>query len=365
MAVGSPLDSDDGPDLSILRSAVTELAGVLEPDDTVIIRTTISVGTAREMSRLIERETSLVVGKNLYLAQAPERTVQGAALEEIQSLPQVIGGYDKESADRAERVFSDVAESLIKVESLEAAELIKLFDNTYRDISIAIGNAFGEIAAAHGLDGQRLIDVANAGYDRNHIKNPGAGVGGGCLPKDPYLLLDSLAEGSGVVENARELVSTAREINESMPGVTCDLIDSAIAATDRGGKDTTALVLGTAFKGQPATNDTRNTPAYPIIQHLNDLGTVHAYDPHVEPGEISNLGAKPVIIDTLDEVFSTATYDLLVVANDNPAFRNIDLSTAANRMAPQPIIVDGWRTFHPRTARRLGFEYRLVGGDTP
>jgi UDP-N-acetyl-D-mannosaminuronic acid dehydrogenase len=365
LTVGSPLNDDgDGADLSILRASVRELTEVLDPGDTVIIRTTISVGTAREMGALIERETNLQLGDSVYLSQAPERTIQGAALEEIRSLPQIIGGYDRTSADKAEQVFNDVSNSLIKAESLEAAELMKLFDNTYRDITIAIGNAFGEIAAAHGLDGQKLIDMANAGYDRNQMKNPGAGVGGGCLPKDPYILLESLAEGSEVVPLARDLVSTARSINESMPAVTCDLINSAIEETGRTGAELTSLVLGTGFKGNPATNDTRNTPAKPIIRELREHGKVDAYDPKVEREKIEALGAEPVSTDDLNDLFSFETYDLLVIANDNPVFRNVDLSVAADEMSADPIVVDGWGTLNPKTAKELGFEYRLVGGDT-
>jgi nucleotide sugar dehydrogenase len=364
--VGSPLNDDgEGPDLSILRASVREVTKLLEPGDTVIIRTTISVGTAREMGTLIERETGLQVGEDLYLAQAPERTVQGVALEEIRSLPQIIGGYNKASVDKAEQVFNDVANSLIKTESLEAAELIKLFDNTYRDITIAIGNAFGEIAAAHGLDGQKLIDVANAGYDRNQIKHPGAGVGGGCLPKDPYILLESLIEGSEVVPLAQEFISIARNINESMPAVTCGLIQSALEETGKSETKLTSLVLGASFKGSPATNDTRNTPAEPIIEELREYGAVDAYDPEVEREKIRSLGAEPVSANSLDELFSGETYDILVIANDNPAFRGVDLSIAVDEMSADPIIIDGWGTLNPKTAKELGFEYRLVGGDTP
>ncbi|MFB6129203.1 MAG: nucleotide sugar dehydrogenase [Salinigranum sp.] len=186
IAVGSPLDGDGHPDKSALRSAITDVARVLEPDDTVIVRSTISVGTSRELLEIIERESDVAVPEELYYLHAPERTVQGDALAEIQNLPQVVGGYDEKSIDRGAEVFSRTADVIIETDSLEGAEMIKLFDNTYRDINIAIGNAFGEIARQHGLDGQRIIKLANSGYDRNQIMQPGAGVGGGCLPKDPY-----------------------------------------------------------------------------------------------------------------------------------------------------------------------------------
>lgn len=365
VAVGSPLDSDgSGADLSMLQSAVENIAEHLDSGDTVIIRSTISVGTARRMANVLEERSDFVAGEDFYVAQAPERTVQGAALEEIRSLPQIIGGYNERSVDEAESIFNEIAETLIKVGPLEAAELIKLFDNTYRDINVAIGNAFGEIAAAHGLNGHRLIKLANAGYERNQIKKPGAGVGGGCLPKDPYILVESVTNGSSVVDLGEELILTARDINESMPDVTGDLIAEIIKKTGRTKGEVTSLVLGAAFKGQPATNDIRNTPAAPIIESLNEFGRVATYDPHVEDEKIELLGATPV--DTgdrgLKSLFDDRTYDLLVIANDNPIFKDLDLSYAYKRMADDPVIVDGWGLYDHKTVHRIGFEYRVVGG---
>jgi UDP-N-acetyl-D-mannosaminuronic acid dehydrogenase len=177
--------------------------------------------------------------------------------------------------------------------------------------------------------------------------------------------LDSLVEGSDVVDLASDFVRTARQINESMPTVTCELVRSALERTGRGEDEITALVLGTAFKGRPATNDTRNTPAKPIIDELVTHGRVNAYDPHVEDHKIVELGATPVEAAELEELFDEETYDVIVVANDNPAFRDLDLSYAVSRMAPDPILIDGWGTFDPKTATRLGFEYRLVGGGNP
>lgn len=149
-----------------------------------------------------------------------------------------------------------------------------------------------------------------------------------------------------------------------MPEVTCSLIEDALRETGRSDRDIIALVEGIAFKGRPATNDTRNTPTKPIVDGLNERGTVYAYDPHVDAEDISELGAHPVDAESLEEALQGETYDLLVVANNNPGFKNLDLSFAVDRMSDDPILVDGWGTFDARTSSQIGFNYRLVGGDS-
>lgn len=119
LAVGSPLDSETNTaDLSMLRAAISSVADNLEPGDTVIIRSTISIGTARDMADRLAKQSGLTAGEDFYLAQAPERTVQGAALEEIQSLPQIVGGYNERSVDNAEQILNNLSDTLIKVAPL-------------------------------------------------------------------------------------------------------------------------------------------------------------------------------------------------------------------------------------------------------
>lgn len=167
-----------------------------------------------------------------------------------------------------------------------------------------------------------------------------------------------------MVDLAHNLTYTARGMNEPMPDVTNDMIEETLGSMGRHG-DVRALVLGTAFKGRPATYDTRNTSAAPIIKKLNEFGMVEAYDPHVEDEKITSLVATSVNVgdgQALESLFEDQTYDIFVVANDNPAFKDIDLSCVYDRMADNPAIVDGLGLFDRKTASRVGFEYRLVGG---
>jgi UDP-N-acetyl-D-mannosaminuronic acid dehydrogenase len=365
VAVGSPL-VDDGVDMTSITSAIDSVADVVEPDDTVIIRSTVIVGTAREMYDRLVDQSSLDGDDEIYYLHAPERTVQGDALAEIENLPQIVGGIDERSTKRGTEIFSRTADVIIDVDSLEASEMIKLFDNTYRDINIAIGNAFGEIARQHGLDGQRLIKLANAGYVRNNIKQPGAGVGGGCLPKDPYLLLKSISDmdDKTLTGSVSELVTTSRDINESMPELTVSQARDALERTGRQ-DGLSILVLGVAFKGKPSTNDTRNTPAEPIIKQLREHGKIDAYDPDVEPWKIESCGATPVAPESdLSSLFEGKVYDLLIISNNNPVFETLNLYKVRQHMADSPIIVDGWDVLPAETVIELGFHYEVVGGIT-
>ncbi|WP_435186674.1 nucleotide sugar dehydrogenase [Halobellus sp. EA9] len=361
LAVGSPLRADNRPNVDIVQSAVKSIASVIQEDNLVILRSTIPPGTAEQMVGVLEEETGLEAGEDFLLAHAPERTLQGSALSELRNLPQIIGGYNTPSVDAAEEVFREVTDTIVRVGPLRAAEMVKLMDNTYRDVNIAIGNAFGEIARAYGLDGQSLITAANKGYDRNNIKQPGAGVGGGCLPKDPYLLLDEFDEdGLTARELASEMIVNARSLNEEMPNVTVSMIKDALTEYD----DIHALVLGVAFKGRPATNDIRHTPAGPIIEALDEFGKIDAFDPHVENEKIESLGARPVERtddESLTSLVERAGYDVLVVANNNPLFKELDLFRVREANDRDVILVDGWGMYSPRTVERVGLQYVGVG----
>jgi nucleotide sugar dehydrogenase len=127
------------------------------------------------------------------LAFCPERTLEGEGLVELRQLPQIIGGLDQESVDRAASFFSWVTDTTVRMPSLEAAEMIKLIDNSFRDVNFAFANEIALIAEGLGLDGAELIRLANLGYARNNIAPPGF-VGGVCLSKDPYILAGSAAD---------------------------------------------------------------------------------------------------------------------------------------------------------------------------
>lgn len=365
LAVGSPIGPNKKPNIGIVQSAMESVASVLDEGNLVVLRSTIPPGTAERMINVIEEVSGLTVGNEVLLAHAPERTLQGAALAELRNLPQIIGGYDEKSADAAEDVFREVNDTIVRVDSLRSAEIVKLIDNTYRDVNIALGNAFGEIARSHGLDGQSIIDAANKGYDRNDIMKPGAGVGGGCLPKDPYFLLDEFETSDEPArELANHLISSARKLNEEMPSVTVSMIEDALVNSGYQQGDVDALVLGVAFKGQPETNDIRHTPAGPIINALKSYGSVDAFDPNVESEKVASLGATPMghgDEEDLMDIIEEGGYDIIVIANNNPVFKELDLFSVREAGGESVVLVDGWGMYSPHTVKQVGIKYVGVG----
>ena len=151
-------------------------------------------------------------GKDFYVAFAPERTVEGKALEELRRLPQVIGGTDRVSAEVAAHLFNSITSHSVIVDSLEEAEMVKLINNTYRDVTFAFANELSLVCKRWGIDTAKVIDAANRDYERSRVPMPSPGVGGYCLKKDPYIFIAS-ARKKGYTPL---LVSHARRVSDRM-----------------------------------------------------------------------------------------------------------------------------------------------------
>ncbi|MDC0476528.1 nucleotide sugar dehydrogenase, partial [Alphaproteobacteria bacterium] len=183
------------PNIEHIKSALEVVAGKLKVNDMVILRSTVPVGFTREIViPEIERISGLRVGEDFFIAFCPERTSEGQALEELQNLPQIVGGFDENSRQLATRFFSENTHTIVDVGSLEGAEFCKLMDNTYRDTIFAYANQMAALAGVLGLNASELINKVNLGYKRNAIPLPSPGVGGPCLSKDPYILIDTFTQ---------------------------------------------------------------------------------------------------------------------------------------------------------------------------
>jgi UDP-N-acetyl-D-mannosaminuronic acid dehydrogenase len=339
ICVSTPADPSTGaPDLSNLASASGEIARGLPPGGLVIVRSTVPVGTSRSMVLETVRSANPSAG----LAFCPERTVQGAALMELRSLPQVVGAIDEASAVRAEALFGRLTSAMVRLGSLEAAEMVKLVNNCHTDLLYAFGNEIALLASTHGIDPLEVIRGANEGYTeqrdgfavvRPRIARPGF-VGGGCLSKDPYLLLRSL----GARPPSASLVACARSLNESMPSRAAAEVLELVAGAGMDPSASTLLVCGFAYKGIPETDDTRGTPAAPFIAAIGGrAGRILGHDYMVLPGQIASMGAEPVELTaaTLDPV------DAIALLNDHPRY-----AADLERLLPRGrriAIYDSWR----------------------
>ncbi len=351
LTVGTPLLAGTRePRLDMIEAATREVAEHMPDDATVILRSTVRVGTTRDVVRPILEAS----GRRFKLAMCPERTLEGDALRELTLLPQIVGGMDPAAAGSAAALFSRLTNTIVRVSDPETAEMIKLVDNTSRDVRFAFANEVARACDAIGVNANEVIRFGKLGYSRTDVALPGL-VGGPCLEKDPHILAASL-DAYGV---DLEITRAARAVNERQPAET---IDAVLAELDRRKPGPyTVVVAGLAFKGRPETDDLRGSMSLPVLERLRAsgrCGTIRLYDPVVEPEVLRTLGDVEVH-DTLGEACTGA--DLLVVANNHPAFSSIDLERTLMTMSDNGFVFDYWNNLADRPADILTGSYFTVG----
>ncbi len=345
------------PVLEDLRYAVEGLKSLLKPADLVVIRCTVPVGTCRGLVKpALEEHTPYRVGQDIGLVFAPERSVEGRALEELRSLPQVLGGTDHWSVEVAARLFSKLSPTIVRVDTLEEAEFIKLINNSFRDLSFAFANEVAMMCEAYNLNAAKIIKAANSGYPRNPIAMASPGVGGACLHKDPYMLAWTNRQ-----HGQPSLSEVGRRVNEQVPLNITQRLIRALEECEKEPSRCTLFILGFAFKGEPETRDMRNSPTLDVIALLqNKIGTIWGYDPVVPREQIDALG---VTWRNLEDGFAGA--DAVLVMTNHRCFSSMDVYALVKQMKPPAIFFDGWALFEPSELERRGVRYMGLGYLTP
>jgi UDP-N-acetyl-D-mannosaminuronic acid dehydrogenase len=331
-------------DLTYLREALDAVRKGIHRDMLIVIESTIPPGTTVGIAKPMLEETGMKVSQDIYLAHVPERIAPGKAIEELLNAPRMVGGADPRSTEKAIQLYSKVNPHLQPTDAT-TAEFVKLAENTYRDLNIALANLLALMAEKLGIDVYEAIRLANT-HPRVNIHMPGAGVGGPCLTKDPYMLASTAPDFWGT-----ELIRIARRINDYMPTHTANIVEKALADAGLSVREAKIAVLGAAYKG--GVDDTRESPAKHVVQKLLEKGAdVVVYDPYTP----ETLGARPA--KTLEEAAKDA--DALVIVTDHPEFKKLDLVTLAALMRHR-IIIDGRRAVEPHAAAAHGFTYYGVG----
>jgi UDP-N-acetyl-D-mannosaminuronic acid dehydrogenase len=341
ITVGTPLDPATGrPTLSRVRLAIQQIAARFGPDPLVVLRSTVTVGTTRAVVLPEVRRHAARFG----LAFCPERTIEGRAIPEMRTLPQIIGGLDAASADRAEELFRTLTSRIIRMSSLEAAEMVKLVNNTYRDVTFAFANEMALIAEQMGLSAAELIGAANLDYPRASVPRPGF-VGGPCLEKDALILIDSLQR----LAFSPRVIAAARDTNGFLPEYVADRVLDELRTTGRTPGQTKMLLSGFAFKGQPPTEDVRGSAAIPVMRRLQAVGVqVWGHDFVTPEKVIADLGARSC---GLVEGFDGA--DGVIVMNNHPAYLAADIVGLARRMRRPGVLFDSWGVCSGLTVDRV------------
>jgi len=349
LCVSTPVNPDThAPELGNLRLAARHIAERCAEDTLVIVRSTVPVGATREVV-LPELRARWARPR---LAFAPERTIQGQALRELEELPQVLGGLDVESRERAAALFARVTRRIVPVASLETAELVKLVNNSHTDLIYAYGNEVALMAERFCLDPLEVIQAANLDYPRPDLARPGF-VGGGCLSKDPYILLSSAARAG----YAPSLVGQARGLNERLPLHVAERLVSLIRETRGSPEGARLCVLGWAYKGWPPTDDMRGTPIVPMLPLFRAAGlALRGHDFLVRGDVIESLGATPV---TLKAGFDGA--DAVLVVTNHPDYATLDLPRLLGALRRPAVVYDCWRVLGEEAVRAAGVRYAGIG----
>lgn len=345
VCVQTPIDKHKRPDLSFLEGALQTIGGSLKKENIVVCSSTVP---PRTMSRLVkprlELLSGLIAGTDFYLAYVPERIAPGKALEEFVRGPRLVGGIEPNSARVVAELFRTVCKRVVETDAL-TAEVAKLAENTFRDVNIAFANQLALMCEQLGTDAIDVIRLANT-HPRVNVHMPGPGVGGPCLPKDPYLLLSS-AKYVGY-----NLVKVARQINDFMAKHVVKLVLQALIVASKDVGTSKIAILGTAYKAN--VDDPRLSPAAYIIDKLKRLRSeVVVYDPHCDESFGAKRGCSSLQI--------AKGADCLVVITDHAEFKSLNLQEIKKLMKSKPIIIDGRRIVNRQAAENLGFRYYGIG----
>ena len=340
ICVGTPLDDDATPMLEHVISASKQVGSIIKKNGMVILRSTIPIGTTRNLIKpVIEKTSGLIAGKDFSLIFAPERTIEGAALNELKSNPQIIGSLTPNGIKEASDLFKKLTPKIVPVSSLETAEMIKLIDNSYRDAHFAFSNELALICEALKLDVYECIEKANYEYPRNNISVPSPGVGGPCLSKDPFILKYSTNQHG----YNPEIISHSREINQYLPSFLAQKIVKKLDTLKKNRQTTKIFILGFAFKGKPETSDIRNSPTLTLVNDLKNIyseNILFGYDPLVSSSEIEQLGVKYC---NVEEGFKNS--DCVIIMNNNNSFLSLDLTKLLETVSKPVVFVDCWNMF--------------------
>lgn len=331
ICVPTPLDGHRQPDLSYVMATAREIAARLRPGQLVILESTTYPGTTREeLLPVLEGGSGLEVGRDFQLAFSPEREDPGNKHFNTRTIPKVLGGVTDDCLRAALEWYEPVFDRVIPVSGPEVAELTKIFENTFRGVNIALVNELKILCLKMGIDVYEVIEAANTKPFGFMAFWPGPGLGGHCIPIDPFYLTYKAHE----YEMSTRFIELAGEINSGMPRLVVERVGEALNSHEKPLKGSRVLVLGIAYK--PDIDDMRESPAVPVIEGLLARGALVDYhDPYIPampPTRQTELRLESVGLG--DDYERVADYDAAVIITDHGG---LDYSRIVERA---PLVVD-------------------------
>jgi UDP-N-acetyl-D-mannosaminuronic acid dehydrogenase len=360
--VQTPTDSNRIPRYESLKEVSAQVGKHIRPGTLVIIESTVAPGTTENVVKpILEKTSGMKAGQDFSLAFCYERVMVGRLLKNIMELPRIVGGIDQKSTQRAMELYGHIVKAKLCPTDALTAEMAKVVENAYRDVNIAFSNEVAIICESLGIDAYEVRELVNTlpndptNPASNPVRNmhyPGCGVGGHCLPKDPWLLKYGL-DTYGKFKFSPKIIIASRELNDSMPIHVADLTEEALAEHNKKIRGSKIAVLGVAFLEN--SDDTRNTPTTVLYNEMIKRGAQPVlHDPLVRDFEF------PFTKD-LDKALTQA--DAVILLTKHKEYQNIDLNELSTKLAT-PILIDGRNMFSKDAAIKAGLTYRGVGKGT-
>ncbi len=342
IAVPTPFYGNKKADLRAVKSAAESIVPHLLSGNLVVLESTSPPRTTLDVVAPILASGGLQPGKDFYLAYSPERVLPGHILRELIENARVIGGINPASAEAGKALYALFARGEIVMTDSTTAEMVKLMENTYRDVNIAIANEFSRLAQRFGIDIWEAIAIANR-HPRVKILQPGPGVGGHCISVDPWFLVEAAPDLS-------PLIHTARKVNDSQPQVVVELIRQAAKEL----KGCRVTVLGLSYK--PDVDDIRESPAVEVVSKLAEAGAlVTAFEPFKKAVDLAD---NVILAPSLDAALRNT--DVIVLLVGHTQFLELTASQVADQTRCR-ILVDTVNGWHRSEWESAGFIVHKLG----
>ena len=351
MCVPTPVDETKSPDYSSIDRVSHTVGRFLKRGSVVIVESTVGPGIVEEMVLpILESESGQKGGEDFGLASCPERSDPGNIVKNMSSVPRIVGGYDAVSTALVAALYeSAFGVKTIKVSDPKTANAVKLTENLFRDVNIALANEFALLYEKLGVDAIEVINACATKY--NFMPHyPGAGVGGPCLPSNSYYLISEGVRAG----NIPYIIRLAREINDRMPDHVVELVGEALNEAGKTIRESRIAILGVAYK--PNVKDVQLTPVERVFSRLKEMGAqVQLYDPMFKGERVFGL----LVRDKLEDAVRNA--DCIVVGTAHNEFKNLDLRRLSKIAKKGAAFVDARNVVTAAGAVQAGFAFRGVG----
>lgn len=339
IAVPSPVNPDNTANLEYVRQATASIVPYVKPGNLVVLESTVPPKTVERIMLPELEKSGLKIGEELYVSHSPERVIPGRVFEELVNNDRIVGGINKKSSELTKELYEIFVKGTIHLTDATTAELVKVMENTYRDVNIAFANELALLAEKLDVNIWEAIKLANY-HPRVNIHFPGPGVGGHCIAVDPWFLVELGGE-------TAQIIHLSRNTNDSMPNYTAQKTQSIL--NKAGIASATVAVLGLAFKGN--IDDMRESPSTIVIDELQKLGlNVVSYDPHIKENKHATQ------TQNLEE--ATKNADILLFLTDHNEFKTIDVTTI---QAKNKIVFDTKNCLDRGAWESAGYEFHLLG----